>query len=66
MSHIPYSDAIPEFQRVHAWPSAEYYGQVIAYIDAERRQPPYQPPRIPDIDSGRMVYRGTHKCVSRL
>ena len=57
----PYSDNKPEFAKANAWPSMEYYGQVIAYIDVERRDPPYLPPAIPDIDSGAMVFRGVHK-----
>ena len=58
---IPYSEGTPDFAKAHAWPSMEYYGQVIAYIDVERRDPPYLPPAIPDIDSGAMVFRGVHK-----
>ncbi len=58
---IPYSDSKPEFAKAHAWPSMEYYGQIIAYVDVERRNAPYLPPVIPEIDSGAMVYRGTHK-----
>jgi hypothetical protein len=64
VAKIPYSDAaVPTFanSRAFAWPSLEYYGQVLVYFDVERRQPPYQPPAIPLIDSGSMVHRGTHR-----
>jgi hypothetical protein len=64
VAKIPYSDApVPTFanSRAHAWPSLEYYGQVLVYFDVERRQPPYQPPAIPLIDTGSMVHRGTHR-----
>jgi hypothetical protein len=75
VARVPYSDAktMPEVP-ADAWPCTEYYGQICAYIDVERRQPPYYPPAIPRIDSGKMVYRGTHRygaaqcarlCVAR-
>ncbi len=58
---IPYSDNKPEFAKAGTWPSMEYYGQVLAYIDVERRPAPYTPPAIAGIDNGTMVYRGRHK-----
>jgi hypothetical protein len=65
VNHIPYTEHKPEFQKAHAWPTIDYYGQICVYIDCEKRQPPYQPPRIPDIDDGSMVFRGRHRsaCV---
>lgn len=64
IAHVPYTDKLPR-ARQRTWPTRERYGQVFIYHrgGAEADQsapPPYELPTIPDIDDGRMVYRGRY------
>ncbi len=43
--------------------SVEYHGQVCIYFDVEGRQPPYELKRFEAIDSGAMVYHGSHSQI---
>ena len=43
--------------------SVEYHGQVCIYFDVEGRQPPYELKRFETIDSGAMVYHGSHSQI---
>lgn len=68
IAHVPYTDKLPR-ARQQTWPTRECYGQVFIYhrggvgtqTDAP---PPYDMPTIPDIDDGRMVYRGRYDAGS--
>jgi cholesterol 7-dehydrogenase len=68
VAHVPYTDKLPR-TRQRTWPTREQYGQVFIYhrggadghVDAP---PPYEMPAIPDIDDGRMVYRGRYDAGS--
>lgn len=63
---IPYLDKAPPRVRQKTWPVREAYGQIFLYhrgnadaLDPDVA-PPYDVPGIPEIDSGRFVFRGTH------
>jgi cholesterol 7-desaturase len=64
IAHVPYADKLPRAHQ-RTWPTRERYGQIFIYhrggphaeLDAP---PPYEMPAIPDIDDGRMVYRGRY------
>ncbi|MEM7153496.1 MAG: Rieske 2Fe-2S domain-containing protein [Myxococcota bacterium] len=65
VSDIPYADKLPPRTRQKTWPTRERYGQIFIYHDGAREgsEPapaPYEIPDIPEIDSGRMVYRGRY------
>lgn len=68
IAHIPYADKRPSAHQ-RTWPTRERYGQIFVYhrggakadLDAP---PPYELPAIPDIDDGRMAYRGRYDAGS--
>jgi phenylpropionate dioxygenase-like ring-hydroxylating dioxygenase large terminal subunit len=56
---IPYSKSAPPKQAsVKSWPAINYYGSVLVYYDADGRMPLYQPIPVPEIESGKYVFRG--------
>lgn len=62
VTSIPYAKKIPKVARTHSWPTVEYYGMICAYVDEERRDPPYHPPHIPELDDGRFKFRGQFRA----
>lgn len=66
VAEIPYLDKAPPRIRQRVWPARERYGQIFIYHRGDHEAhgpdepPPYDLPVIEDIDSGRMVHRGTH------
>lgn len=62
---IPYAKRLPTSFRQRTWPICEQHGQIFFYhrggagADTSAAAP-YELPRIPDIDDGRLVPRGTH------
>jgi cholesterol 7-dehydrogenase len=69
VAHVPYAEKLPKGARVRTWPIREQYGQIFIYhrggepadLDAP---PPYELPAVPDIDDGRLVYRGRYDAGS--
>ncbi len=61
LAAIPGLDKLPR-ARVRAYPVREYYGMLWMYhdISGEVVEPPYEPQPHPDIDSGKMCYRGQY------
>ena len=63
---IPYSDRIPRGVRAETFPVQEDYGQIFMFHrdggpqPAAGDPPPYDVPRIPEVDDGRFVFRGRH------
>jgi cholesterol 7-dehydrogenase len=62
---IPYAKRLPTSFRQRTWPVREQHGQIFFYHRGgtgadTSAPPPYDPPRIADIDEGRLVPRGTH------
>jgi len=53
---IPYQPQIPERAQAPAYHVIEYYGLILMWFDNQMRPPKYFPPKIPDMDSGNMVY----------
>ena len=39
--------------RTKVWPSLEMHSMILFYFDAEGRDPPYEPPVVPEIESGK-------------
>lgn len=66
VAHIPYSDRLPQRTASRSYPVREDYGQIFLFHsndDTTRNdaaQPPYELPKFPELDNGRMVYRGQH------
>ncbi len=73
VASIPYAKRLPVRAVQPTWPVCERYGQIFIYHRGELRttaagackvdtsQPPaYAFPNIPDLDDGRLVYRGKH------
>jgi cholesterol 7-desaturase len=68
VAHVPYADKLPRV-RQRTWPTRERYGQVFIYHRGgahadDGAPPPYELPPIPDIDDGRLVYRGRYDAGS--
>lgn len=69
VAHIPYARRLPVRARQPTWPVCERYGQIFMYhrggaagaskVDTSQA-PAYPFPNIPDLDEGRLVYRGKH------
>ncbi len=66
VARIPYSDRLPQRIAARSYPVREVHGQIFLYHasdDTTRNdaaQPPYELPEIPELDDGRLVYRGQH------
>lgn len=64
--HIPYSEYPPKGVLTGPLPVQEVHGQIFAYHRHDRSAygddlpPPYDVPRIAEVDDGRFVYRGHH------
>lgn len=54
-THIPYPEcsSVPRQARTKVWPSLEMHSMILFYFDAEGRDPPYEPPVVPEIESGK-------------
>ena len=71
---IPYSQSPPDRVLARTFPVQELHGQIFCYHhaagqacrdegdDANALSPPYQLPRIKEVDDGRFVYRGEHNA----
>jgi hypothetical protein len=68
VAKIPYAKRLPVRARQPTWPICEQYGQIFVYhrgpaagrvVDTSAAAP-YVLPRVPDIDDGRLVFRGKH------
>ena len=68
VGHIPYSDSPPKRVLARTYPVQEVHGQVFFYHrgdgsgDEAEPGPPYDVPRIAEVDEGRFVYRGQHNA----
>lgn len=68
IARIPYAKKLPVRGRQQTWPVREQYGQIFIYhrgaaagrVVDTGAPPPYEMPRVPDIDDGRLVFRGKH------
>lgn len=66
IAKIPYAKRLPVRARQPTWPVCEQYGQVFLYhrgaaTGVDTGAPaPYELDRVPDIDDGRLVFRGKH------
>ncbi len=66
VAHIPYSDRLPQRTAARSYPVRDMHGQIFLYHASDDTthndpaQPPYELPEIPDLDEGRLVYRGQH------
>ncbi|MCY0989580.1 Rieske 2Fe-2S domain-containing protein [Nannocystis sp. ILAH1] len=65
VAHIPYARRLPTRSLQATWPIREQYGQIFIYHRGGSTPdaavpPPYEMPAIPDIDDGRLVFRGKH------
>ncbi len=66
VAHIPYSDRLPQRTAARSYPVRDVHGQIFLYHandDTTRNdpaEPPYELPTFPELDDGRMVYRGQH------
>jgi len=56
---VPWLDEPPAHIKAKTWPFVEYHGMVCVWFDAEGRAPLYQPPRVAQIDDGRMRFCGS-------
>lgn len=65
-AHVPYSDYIPDGVLAESFPVQEVHGQLFMYHtqrtdgNSTAEAPPYAVPRIPEVDEGTFVFRGTH------
>lgn len=68
VAKVPYAKRLPVRARQPTWPVREEYGQIFVYhrgdvgeraVDTSAA-PPYEMPRVADIDDGRLVFRGKH------
>ena len=50
--------SVPEFARVPCWPVKEVNGFIFVWYHAEKEEPLWHVPDIPEIESKRWVYRG--------
>lgn len=68
VAHVPYAKRLPVRAQQQTWPTCERYGQIFIYhrgganVDTGA-PPPHDMLRIPDIDDGRLVYRGKHDAA---
>ncbi len=71
VAHIPYSDLPPNRVLARTYPLQEVHGQLFLYhrsdgsSDDEASPPPYDVPRIPEVDEERFLMRG-HRNVGRV
>jgi cholesterol 7-dehydrogenase len=72
VAKVPYAKRLPVRARQPTWPICEQYGQIFVYhrgsvagrvVDTSAAAP-YELPRVPDIDDGRLVFRGKHDAGS--
>lgn len=61
LAAVPGLDRLPK-AGVRRWPTVERYGMVWLYRDVSGRivEPPYDAPRVPDLDDGSLAFRGAH------
>lgn len=69
VAHIPYAKRLPTRSLQATWPIREQYGQIFIYHRGgcspdSSVAPPYEMPRVPDLDDGRLVFRGKHEAGS--
>jgi cholesterol 7-dehydrogenase len=68
IGHIPYSDELPAQVLHETFPIRELYGQVFIYHSSAERPsrfdevPPYEIPRVPEMEDGRFVARGSYNA----
>nr|QJE50397.1 neverland [Diaphanosoma celebensis] len=55
---VPYAKKVPEFARVPCWPVREVNGFIFVWYHAEKKEPLWHVPVIPEVESKRWVYRG--------
>lgn len=65
--HVPYSAHIPQGILLESFPVQEMHGQLFVYhagCDGEHgaEMPPFPVPRIPEVDDGTFVFRGSHNA----
>lgn len=65
-AHIPYCENPPDRVLAEPYPVQDIHGQLFVYFRGDRSRhaakdpPPYDVPRIPEVDEGRFVWRGHH------
>lgn len=60
-AHVPYSERIPEGVLTRPFAVQEAHGQVFMYHACDdAADPPYDVPRMAEVDDGSFVYRGSH------
>jgi len=61
-AHIPYEDKVPSGADGTTYCTREWAGQIVIWFDAEKRQPLYEPPIVPELQEGAgYVWRGTYQ-----
>ena len=65
-AHVPYSESVPKGVLTKSFPVQEAHGQIFIYHDAESEKPrvadnpPYDVPRVPEIEDGTFAFRGKY------
>lgn len=54
----PFDSSVPEFAKVHRWPSCEVNGLILVWFHCEGKEPEWTVPEQEEITSGKWVYRG--------
>ncbi|MYE06844.1 MAG: Rieske 2Fe-2S domain-containing protein [Chloroflexi bacterium] len=68
VAHIPYSERPPARVLASTYPLSDVHGDLFLFHRSEGSQdvrdgpPPYEVPRLPEVDSGRFVPRGRHSA----
>ena len=64
VAHVPYSADVPEGALAESFPVQEAHGQLFMYhacaAGRGSEPPPYDVPRIPEVDDGTFVFRGAY------
>uniref|UniRef100_A0A3Q0SWV9 cholesterol 7-desaturase n=1 Tax=Amphilophus citrinellus TaxID=61819 RepID=A0A3Q0SWV9_AMPCI len=55
---IPYSEKVPEFARVHSWPTCEVNKQILVWFHCDGEEPQWTVPEQQEITKDEWVYRG--------
>lgn len=50
--------SVPEFAKVHSWPSCEVNGQILIWFHCDGEDPHWTVPEQQEITNGEWVYRG--------